>query len=163
MDGGRSEVRWFVPGDLPADLRPTGSPRRRQDAYDVANLSPATSVKRRGPRDRVEWKVRVGRVELIEIGPLVGFLERWVKFRDEAPGESHRRERWVPVDKEVWTAGRLEVARLAVAGEPWWTVALPHGDGAAVRLLEPWTEWLVANGVPGSYPSWLLHVVASAA
>jgi hypothetical protein len=161
MRGARAEVRWFVAGDLPADRRPAGSVRRRQDAYNLTNLTPATSVKRRGRRGRTEWKLRVGRVELVQLGAVAGFAERWVKFLGEPPEEPLPGDRWLDVRKDVWTDGRLELARLEVAGERWWTVALADADHAgASRLLAPWSEWLEAIATPGSYPSWLLGVVA---
>ena len=160
MGGGRADVRWFVRGDVPEGRRPAGALRRRQDGYDLINHTPATPVKRRGRRDRIEWKLRVGRVELVHVGTVVGLVERWVKYLDEPPG-SRPGDRWLDVRKELWAGGGLEVARLDVTAEPWWTVAVTDGDRAgATRLLGPWTECLHGVGAPGSCAFWLLDLVA---
>ena len=156
-----AEVRWFVAGDLPAHRVPRGPGRRRVDSYYVPSLSPVSSVKRRGDR-RLELKVRVGRVELVEHGAVVGYAERWLKSRlaptltDFVPGP------WIEVHKRLWCVEGGELARLSVAGTSWWTIAAltgPTGTStAAIRLLDSWIDFLAADAKPHSYASWLTEL-----
>ena len=80
----RPEVRWFVPGDAPRRLRPSGRPARRHDAYELDSLRSHHAVKRRGASPFLERKERIGRVELVHPHGVAGFAERWSKerFRD---------------------------------------------------------------------------------
>ena len=158
MDAGRWEARWFVAGPLPDDLRPRRSAHHRRDHYDLASLSPVASTKRRGRRAEAEHKRRVGRVELVEVGSLVGFAERWQKqrMRHTPPGW------WTAVDKAVWTVDGVELTEVTVGGGAWWTVAVAAGRPAALRVPERWAERL-AVATPASYPAWLLELTAARA
>jgi hypothetical protein len=155
--GSTAEARWFVAGDLPADLRPRRRGRRRIDSYCVPSLSPASSVKRRGDRKSLEWKVRVGRVELVQYGAAVGFAECWVKQQID---ESAPQGPWVDVDKQIWCVDGGEIARLRVAGGRWWTVAVRTdayrtSDGTRlVGRMDP----LGKVGTAHSYASWLTEL-----
>ena len=119
-----AEARWFVAEDLPAHLRPSSRGRRRIDSYCVPSLSPVSSVKRRGDRRSLEWKVRVGRVELVRCDAAIGFAERWVKQQLDHPAPVLAGGPWLDVDKQIWCVDGAELARLSVAGERWWTVAM---------------------------------------
>ena len=155
----RAEVRWFVAGEAPRPLRPTGHPARRHDAYELDSLRSHHAVKRRGASPFLERKERIGRVELVRPHGVAGFAERWSKerFRDRrllAEG------RWVVVSKAVWRTDGLEVARVAVgaADEVAWTLCLDLSrppSGAANELLDAWRLLLDDCGAPLSYPSWL--------
>ena len=152
-----AEARWFVAGDLPADLRPRQRGRRRVDSYCVPSLSPVSSVKRRGDRRWLEWKVRVGRVELVQCGATIGFAEQWVKQRlDDVPSELARGP-WLDVDKRIWRIDGFEIARLTVAGTRWWTVAVrAEVDASAGPALPPaCIGALSIVGTAHSYASWL--------
>jgi hypothetical protein len=155
---GTAEVRWFLRGDLPERTRPATPGRRRLDSYHLDSCSPHQSLKRRGRRGPYERKVRTGRVELIEHDRLVGFAECWVKQRhaieDQCPVG------WIDVRKEVWGLGDVEVCRLRVGAERWWSVAVlvRHGQlrPKTLRAVAPWSAAIGAEGFCGSYPSWLL-------
>jgi hypothetical protein len=154
-------MRWFVAGDLPADLRPDGPSRCRVDSYCIPSLSPVSSLKRRGGQ-RPELKVRVGRVELMEHRALVGFAERWSKQRLVDAPRHVASGPWLGVQKQVWSFAGGEVARLAVGGARWWTLAVVTGhagsSGDSIRLFDSWVDAVVAGGTPHSYPSWLTGV-----
>jgi hypothetical protein len=153
----RAEVRWFVPGDVPAGLRPAQPPRRRVDSYSVPSLSPLSSIKRRGDRRSLESKVRVGRVELVHCGAAIGFAERWEKQQlDDAP-PAVTRGPWLDVDKRIWSIGDAELTRLSVASTRWWTVAV--GLEAADRTrAQAWLDAVATAGTPHSYASLLTEL-----
>ena len=152
-----AEARWFVAGDLPAGLRPRRG-RRRVDSYCVPSLSPASSVKRRGGDHRsLEWKVRVGRIELVQYGATIGFAEHWVKQQLGDPAPALTRGPWLDVDKQIWCVDGAEIARLEVAGTRWWTVAVRTAADASAHHPQPlaWIDALAAAGTAHSYASWL--------
>jgi glutathione S-transferase len=156
-NGPVAEVRWFVAGDLPTDLRPRRRGRRRVDSYCVSSLSPMLSVKRRGDRRSLECKVRVGRVDLVQYGTAIGFAEHWVKQQLDDPAPALARGPWLDVHKQIWCVDGVEIARLSVAGVRWWTVAVRTGAEASTahtRLLT-WSEALSTAGTAHSYASWL--------
>jgi hypothetical protein len=156
----RAEVRWFVPGDVPAGLRPNQPPRRRVDSYSVPSLSPLSSIKRRGDRRSLESKVRVGRVELVHCGAAIGFAERWEKQQldDSSPAVPHGP--WLDVDKRIWCVGDAELTRLSVAGTRWWTVAVGVEDAEADKRarVRAWLDAVAAAGAPHSYASLLTEL-----
>jgi hypothetical protein len=155
--GPLAEARWFVAGDLPAALRPGRRGRRRVDSYCVQSLSPASSIKRRGGGS-LEWKVRLGRVELVRFGEAVGFAERWVKLQLDELSPALAGGPWFDVAKQIWCVDDgVEVTRLSVAGDRWWTVAVRteadvSTDRARLRSL---VAALSAAGTAHSYASWL--------
>jgi hypothetical protein len=153
----RTELRWFVPGGVAGARRPDGRGVVRTDLYQVRTLAPDRSVKLRG-RATLEHKVRSGRVELVEVGALRGFAETWLKL-DARGLQTRPDDGWVKVRKELWRGRGVEIGRLDVGGERWWTVCV---DAAAIErrppLLERWTDVLVAHGQPHSYASWLLEL-----
>ncbi len=154
----RREVRWFLPGAVVGEeCRPEGAPDRRCDIYHLPSLLPSVSLKHRGSSDRLELKVRVGPVVLIEALGVQGFAERWVKQwvavwqgALDSPG-------WLPVEKEVWSYPGLEIARLHVAGERPWTVCVDACDDGIVApaSLRPWLPLLARHGTSASYSAWL--------
>jgi hypothetical protein len=154
------EVRWFVPGDLDAELHPKARHVGRTDVYQLESLGPSSSLKLRNGDGPLERKTRVGPAEQCEIGGVPGLAERWRKQR------VHKREvqrflgPWIEVGKEVWRLGDVEICRLDVGGEPWWTIAARvSGSGASkstAKVIASCRELLVAIGQPLSYPMWLL-------
>jgi hypothetical protein len=150
-------MRWFVPGGADGVRRPPGQPVVRTDLYQCSTLSPSRSVKLRG-RTTLEHKVRVGRVELVEIGDLRGFAETWLKIEPHGSG-AQADGPWVKVRKELWREPGIEIGRLDVGGHRWWTVCVA---AASVRrppsLLGRWNDVLVARGQPHSYASWILQL-----
>ena len=86
-DGSLAEARWFVPGDLPSALRPTGPGKRRVDSYSVAGLSPAASLKRRGDvaEPGAEGQDRPGRARAVRsagrIRRVMGEVATWAPRR----------------------------------------------------------------------------------
>jgi hypothetical protein len=131
---------------------------RRTDVYDVAVLTPACSIKLRAGRT-LEQKIRDGRVELWSHGPLRGFAETWHKV---PPGGRARGGGpvWVEVRKELWRRRGIEVGRLTVRGQRWWTVCVDATieSSRASPLLAAWRDVLVDHGETHSYASWLLEV-----
>jgi hypothetical protein len=94
----------------------------------------------------------------VELGALRGFAETWSKI--EARGlDTSADDTWVKVRKELWRDRGVEVARLEVGGERWWTVCV---NAPSVErhppLLERWRDVLVAHGRPHSYASWILEL-----
>jgi hypothetical protein len=155
-----AEVRWFVAGDVPAELRPSQRARRRVDSYCVPSLSPLSSTKRRGDRRSLESKVRVGRVELVHCGAAIGFAERWEKQQLDKPPPSVTGGPWLDVDKRIWSVGGAELTRLSVAGARWWTVALRLEAGVPsdhARVIA-WIDAVSTAGTPHSYASLLTEL-----
>jgi hypothetical protein len=71
---------------------------------------------------------------------------------------------WVEVRKERWRWTGLEVARVSVEDQQWWTLAVELGTGrSAEELVERYPHWdhiVSGEAFIGSYPRWLLeHVV----
>jgi hypothetical protein len=155
---GTAEVRWFVRGDGAGLPRPARPGRKRLDSYHLDSCSPYQSLKRRGRHGPYERKLRTGRVELVDDAQLVGFAERWVKQRhdlhDQCPVG------WIDVRKELWVLGDVEVCRLRVGAERWWSIAVLTRSGCvrpkALETIAPWRDLLRTDGFCGSYPSWLL-------
>ena len=155
--GPLAEARWFVAGDLPAELRPRRRGRRRVDSYCVHSLSPASSIKRRGGGGSLEWKVRLGRVELVRFGDAIGFAERWAKLQLDELAPSLASGPWFDVAKQIWCVDGFEITRLSVAGDRWWTVAVrTEGDVSTDRArLRSLMAALSTTGTAHSYASWL--------
>jgi hypothetical protein len=107
-----------------------------------------------------KYKTRVGRAEEVEIGGVSGVAERWAKRRFRKD-EDHRplRGPWIELRKHLWRHSGVEVGRLDLGGETWWTVAVPVGDSrpskASAKLIEAWADLLGAEGQASSYPMWL--------
>jgi hypothetical protein len=154
----RTEIRWFVPGGVDGCRRPPGRAVVRADLYQCSTLTPSRSVKLRG-RATLEHKVRTGRVELVEIGALRGFAETWLKI-DAAGVDVQADGPWVKVRKELWRAGGVEVGRVDVGGQRWWTVCVDAAvmGRRSAGLLEGWSDVLIAHGQPHSYASWILEL-----
>ncbi len=152
------EVRWFLPGDVVGEeCHPEGAPDRRCDTYHLPSLLPSVSLKHRGSSNRLELKVRVGPVVLVEGFGLQGFAEQWVKRRVAVWKGALDSPGWLPVEKEVWSYPGLEIARLHVAGERPWTVCLDVGDDEifAPASLRPWVRLLARFATSASYSVWL--------
>lgn len=153
MSASTAEARWFVAGRLPEALVPPRPPLRRCDEYDLSRLAPDRSVKRRGGR-HIESKLRIGRVQLVEIGGVTGFAERWLKAR-VLEDERWAHHAWLAVRKQVWRRRGLQVCAIDVEGEEWWSVAVSV-PGVEAELLAPWRGALLERGQPSAYPDWLM-------
>jgi hypothetical protein len=155
-----AEVRWFVPGDVSRSLRPPGGGLKRTDWYHLETLSPARSIKRRG--DRVlEQKWKVGPTSVFDGQPVDGYAERWVKQRlGKTTARRHLHGTWIPIAKQLWRVGNVQIGRLRIAGDEWWTVAvaLPGGDldSSAAQFLDRWAATLSSRGHCSAYPAWVL-------
>ncbi len=154
-----AEVRWFVPGDVDDELPPRGPSRRRTDVYHLASLAPTSSLKRRDATGPLEWKTRIGRREACEIAGVAGCAESWIKRRLRSRDVDHPLlGDWIDVHKRLWRVSGVEICRLEIDDEQWWTVALPTArPGKAMRTaFEPWGAVLHDSGESASYPRWLL-------
>ena len=101
-----TEVRWFLPGPLPPEVRSwfsgnTGILERRRDTYLVASPHDR-SVKLRGG-ETLELKVRRQVGPSIELGDgLAGPQEQWRKWTPaDSLVEASPRQRWVDVHKTI--------------------------------------------------------------
>jgi hypothetical protein len=153
------EVRWFVAGDIDNALRPPGPSRHRTDVYHLASLGPASSLKRRNTSGPLEWKARVGRRKPCEISGVPGVAERWVKRQlREQDLEHPLRGHWIEVRKQLWRVGGLEICRLDIDTQPWWTIAVPTArpNKTMRRIVAAWGPLLRASAQVTSYPMWVL-------
>ncbi len=134
------------------------SSRRRTDVYHLASLGPESALERREGSGPLEWKVRIGPREACEIAGVPAVAERWIKhrLRESAfdlpvPGD------WIDVHKRLWRTGGVEICRLELEGQRWWTVALPteRPNKAMRKVLMSWAPLLRDRGEATSYPIWL--------
>jgi hypothetical protein len=152
---GRPEVRWFGPGDGPDGVR-WACARRRTDRYDPVALGEDRSVKCRGDDGPLEQKVRVGGPEPVEVAGVVGFAERWCKTRLPRPDGVA----WLAVHKTVVRRRGIEVCRLEVADERWWSIAVRLDADRPPALPAELRRWLHRERervLAASYPAWLLQ------
>ena len=179
-----AEARWFQRGEVPADVRawfdalgPAVEPESRTDRY-LAPASAALGVKLR--EGQLEAKRRTGTGAPLAVGRSEASVEGWAKWSFElaaAPEPAAELAAadagWVAVRKTRWQRHReacaLELARVEVGGEPWWSVCLeatgPDGDARRDALAQAAREWLGAEGAPAlpasdaqGYPAWLLAI-----
>ena len=174
-----AEVRWFRPGEVPADVRawfdglgPETEPQSRTDCY-LAPASAALGVKLR--EGQVEVKRRGGVWAPLTTGRSEAPVESWTKWSfalaEAVGGAPETEDDWVAVQKTRWQrhAGEcaLELSRVEVAGVPWWSVCLeatgPDADARRAALAEAARQWLGADDAPAltaadaqGYPAWLL-------
>jgi len=101
-----TELRWFVPGPLPAEIRnwfigSTGVVEVRRDSYLVDDRVDI-GIKRRG-QTTLELKVRQAVESWADLGDgLAGPLEWWRKWTPaEALVEIPTSGRWIDVDKSI--------------------------------------------------------------
>ena len=192
-----TELRWFVPGSLPAEVGvwfagSTGVLEERIDTY-LLDGREDIGVKRRF-RQTVELKVRQSLDGRIEFGDgLAGSLEVWRRWSPAEHLVEHGvDERWVDVHKSVMKRRFLldgtevpfspvvkatgagcdvEVARVTVDDDHWWTFAFAAFGPPETRreaLLASWQALVAAAPCPEpfeprtaramGYPEWLtLH------
>jgi len=192
-----TELRWFVPGSLPAEVGvwfagSTGVLEERIDTYHLDGREDI-GVKRRF-KQTVELKVRQsldGRIEFDD--GLSGSLEVWRRWSPAEHLVEHGvDERWVDVHKSVMkrrflldgtevpfspvveatgTGCDVEVARVTVDDDHWWTFAFAAFGPPETRreaLLASWQALVAAAPCPEpfeprtaramGYPEWLtLH------
>jgi len=152
----RWEARWFAPGDVDLDLDRFGRRRRRIDSYHVPSLAPDMSLKRRGDSAALEHKRRFDRVELISWCGVDGFAERWVKQRVPRQPRAVSGD-WCDIVKDVWVDAGIELARVRIDRECFWTVCVDLAcAGEPRRPARALLRELVARAEPSSYPSFLL-------
>jgi hypothetical protein len=172
-----TELRWFVRGPLPADIRgwftdSTGVAEERCDTY-LLDGRVDIGVKRRF-RETLEVKVRQSLDGRIQFGEgLAGSLEVWRKWSPaEGLVDDGSHGQWVDVCKSIVkrrfsidgtevafssdtpVAGAgcdIEVAGVAVGGTQWWTFAFAAFGPPATRrdaLLASWHGLVAAAPCP---------------
>lgn len=152
----RPEARWFVEGDIPRRFRPRTSPVERVDAYHVPSLTPDRAVKRRGPKAKLEYKVRA-HAEPVRLGDIDGCAERWQKWRSRGRHDFELAGPWVLIAKQIWSFEGCEVARVITDTTTWWSLSVVIG--ASQRELgsraRRWLSRLDSDAQPDSYAGWL--------
>ena len=171
-----AEVRWFGRGEIPppveawfAGLGARPETETRTDRY-LAPTSDALGVKLR--EGQVEAKRRQSTLDRLAVGETAATVELWAKwsFPLAEPVEEIGDD-WVAVTKSrrqrhaepAGEAGEcaLELSRLAVDGQAWWSVCLEAtGPDPAAALADAAGRWLAgAPPLPASeargYPAWL--------
>ena len=122
--GGRcEEVRWFVPADGVKSQAPKGRPVVRFDLYHLSGVTPSHSVKLRG-RTTLEHKVRLGRVVMVQIAGVRGFAETWHKVDAPKLEVTDGNDVWITVRRSLWRRRGVEIGRLDVVEQRWWTVCV---------------------------------------
>jgi len=130
----------------PATPRRPGSAGR--DSLEVRWFVPGDVAGRLRPR-----------FESYEVGGVPASIERWVKRRlRERDLDQPLHGAWFQVDKQLWRIGGIEVCRLEIGTQPWWTVAITPGRYGKTtrRVFESWAPLLRSVGEPTSYPVWVL-------
>ena len=167
-----AEVRWFTRGAVPASARswfdglgPDVEPETRTDRY-LEPTSDALGVKVR--EGRVEAKRRTAALGRIDPEGVSAEAEAWAKWSFETPTALEDGAGWVDVEKTRWQRHEggcaLELSRVVVEGEPWWSVCLeatgPDDGARKVALEDGARRWL--RGAPAlaadramGYPAWL--------
>ena len=151
-----TELRWFVPGPIPADIRSwftgsTGVPEQRCDTYLLDGRGDI-GVKRRS-RETLELKVRQSLDGRIELGEgLAGSLEAWRKWSPaEGLVEDGADGRWVDVHKSVVKRRfSIDGTEIAFSSDSQVTGAGCDVEVAAVTVgaVEGWTFAFAAFGPP---------------
>jgi hypothetical protein len=175
-----TELRWFVPGSLPHDIRnwftgSTGVPDERCDTY-LLNGRVDIGMKRRS-KETLELKVRQSLDQGILLGEgLAGSLEVWRKWSPaEGLVEDDTDGRWIDVHKsiikrrfsidgteiafssvpQVTGAGcDIEVAAVTVGAVQAWTFAFAAFGPPPTRrdaLLASWQSLLAATPCPETF------------
>jgi hypothetical protein len=151
-----TELRWFVPGTLPADIRgwftsSTGVAEERCDTY-LLDGRVDTGVKRRF-RETLEFKVRQSLDGRIELGEgLAGSLEVWRRWSPaEGLVDDGADGRWVDVHKSVVKRRfSMRGTEIAFSSDPQATGAGCDVEvaGVTVGAAQAWTFAFAAFGPP---------------
>jgi hypothetical protein len=151
-----TELRWFVPGTLPADIRgwftsSTGVAEERCDTY-LLDGHIDTGVKRRF-RETLELKVRQSLDGRIELGEgLAGSLEVWRRWSPaEGLVDNGADGRWVDVHKSVVKRRfSMHGTEIAFSSDPQATGAGCDVEvaGVTVGAAQGWTFAFAAFGPP---------------
>ena len=173
-----AEVRWFGRGEIPdaveawfAGLGEPVEAEARTDRY-LAPTSDALGVKLR--EGQVETKRRDSVLGPLRVGASEAEVETWTKWSftlagavpggvAEAAGDFG--DGWIAVAKSrrqrYHGDAALELSRLEVAGQAWWSVCLEaSGPDPAAALADAARQWL-ASAPPWpetqacGYPAWL--------
>jgi hypothetical protein len=166
-----TELRWFVPGPLPADISvwftgSTGVAEERCDTY-LIDARREIGVKRRH-RETLELKVRRSLDGPVDLGGgLTGSLEVWRKW---SPADDHVEDcaggLWIDVQKsvvkrrfspdgtevdfssdtQVTGAGcDVEIAGVTVGADQWWTFAFAAFGPPPTRRDDLLASWDALN------------------
>ena len=169
-----TELRWFVPGPLPADIGgwfagSTGVAEQRCDTYLLGGRCDF-GVKRRF-RETLELKVRQSLGEWIELGDgLAGLLEVWRKWSPaEGLVDDGADERWVDVHKSIVKRRfSIDGTEIAFSSDPQVTGAGCDVEvtEVTVGVVQAWTFAFAAFGPPATRPdalraSWRAVVAAA--
>ncbi len=159
-----TELRWFVPGPLPHDIRTwftgsTGVIDERCDTY-LLNDRVDIGVKRRG-RETLELKVCQSLDQRIELGDgLNGSLEAWRKWSPaEVVFDDGTAGRWVDVHKSIVKRRfSIDGTEIAFLSDPQVTGAGCDIEvaGVTVGIVQGWTFAFAAFGPPATRPDALL-------
>jgi len=151
-----TELRWFVPGPLPVDIRDwftgsTGVPEERCDSY-LLDGRRDIGVKRRF-REMLELKVRLSLDGRIELGDgLAGSLEVWRKWSPAEILVEHGNDgRWVDVHKSVVKRRfSIDGSEIAFSSDPNSTDQGCDVEiaGVTVGTVQTWTFAFAAFGPP---------------
>jgi hypothetical protein len=153
-----TELRWFMPGPLPAHIRSwftdsTGVPEQRCDTYLLDGRGDI-GVKRRF-RETLELKVRQSLDGRIEVGEgLIGSLEVWRKWSPaEGLVEDSADGRWVDVHKSI-VKRRFSMDGTEIAFSSHQQVTGPGCDvevaEVTVGAVKRWTFAFAAFGPPAT-------------
>ncbi len=165
-----AEVRWFGRGEIPDEVEawfgkfgPEPDTEARTDRY-LTPTSDALGVKLR--EGQVEAKRRERALGPLAVGDARAQAEMWVKWSFElAEAVEGLGDEWVSVAKARRQRhaddGALELSRLEIDGEVWWSVCLEaSGPSPESTLADAARRWLAtAPPLPASdargYPAWL--------
>jgi hypothetical protein len=183
------EVRWFVPGQVPhgvlewfaastADI----TLEYRTDWYDAEFALDGVGMKRRGTAT-IDAKFPILAIDDVDLAPgMVGRVEDWMKTSTPIAASTRKRDRhhlriekdlvarrYVDIVPGAPDAGcEAELARIAVAGEPAWTLCFETFGTPELRFAAfdagirafvadtPVPEWLQLSAAAScGYPAWI--------
>ena len=153
----RFEVRWFVPGPLPRDVRLWASGVKRPARVDRYFAGDDQAIKARNVRVtglRFEAKTMLEATDRIEVAPGVsGVIQHWTTRTtvSSAPDAES-----VDIRKRRWSRGDLEVVELEVGTRKFWSVSLKGRTAIDVTRLESFPRLPIMDAaISCSYPEFL--------
>ena len=183
------EVRWFAPGQVPRGVLEwftTGAPdiilEYRTDWYDAEFALDGVGMKRRGTAT-IDANFPVLAIDHVDLAPgMAGRVEDWMKTSTPIAVSTRKRDRHhLRIEKDIVTRRYVDVvpgaadagcdaelARIAVDGEPAWTLCFETFGPPELRLAAfdagirafvadtPVPEWLEFTAVDScGYPAWI--------